>query len=40
MTRDRLYESYASQHGGSGSAGATRIIDRRDIRPPGSAAAR
>jgi 2-polyprenyl-3-methyl-5-hydroxy-6-metoxy-1,4-benzoquinol methylase len=31
--RDRLYESYASQHGGSGSATATRIIYRRDIRP-------
>ena len=31
--RDRLYESYASQHSGSGSADATRIIYRRDIRP-------
>jgi 2-polyprenyl-3-methyl-5-hydroxy-6-metoxy-1,4-benzoquinol methylase len=31
--RDRLYESYASQHGGAGSVGATRIIYRRDIRP-------
>jgi 2-polyprenyl-3-methyl-5-hydroxy-6-metoxy-1,4-benzoquinol methylase len=31
--RDRMYESYASQHGGPGSADATRIIYRRDIRP-------
>ena len=31
--RDRLYESYASQHSGSGSADATRIIYQRDIRP-------
>jgi len=31
--RDRLYESYASQHSGPGSADATRIIYRRDIRP-------
>jgi 2-polyprenyl-3-methyl-5-hydroxy-6-metoxy-1,4-benzoquinol methylase len=31
--RDRLYESYASQHGGTGSADATRLIYRRDIRP-------
>jgi 2-polyprenyl-3-methyl-5-hydroxy-6-metoxy-1,4-benzoquinol methylase len=31
--RNRLYESYASQHSGAGSAGATRIIYRRDIHP-------
>src|ERR1700722_5950943 len=31
--RDRLYESYASQHSGTGSADATRLIYRRDIRP-------
>jgi SAM-dependent methyltransferase len=31
--RDRLYESYASQHSGSGGVGATRVIYRRDIRP-------
>jgi SAM-dependent methyltransferase len=31
--RDRLYESYASQHSGEGSAAATRISYRRDIRP-------
>jgi SAM-dependent methyltransferase len=31
--RDRLYESYASQHSGRGSADATRVIYRRDIRP-------
>jgi 2-polyprenyl-3-methyl-5-hydroxy-6-metoxy-1,4-benzoquinol methylase len=31
--RDRLYESYASQHSGAGSADATRLIYRRDIRP-------
>ena len=31
--RDRLYESYASQHSGPASAGATRVIYRRDIRP-------
>jgi SAM-dependent methyltransferase len=31
--RDRLYEAYASQHAGRGSAHATRIIYRRDIRP-------
>jgi SAM-dependent methyltransferase len=31
--RDRLYESYASQHSGAGSAGATQVIYRRDIRP-------
>ncbi len=31
--RDRLYESYASQHSGQGSAGATRLIYERDIRP-------
>jgi 2-polyprenyl-3-methyl-5-hydroxy-6-metoxy-1,4-benzoquinol methylase len=31
--RDRLYESYASQHSGPGSVDATRIIYRRDIRP-------
>jgi 2-polyprenyl-3-methyl-5-hydroxy-6-metoxy-1,4-benzoquinol methylase len=38
--RDRLYQSYASQHSGPGSAGATRVIYRRDIRsllPPPSA---
>jgi len=31
--RDRLYESYASQHSGAGSAGATRVVYRHDIRP-------
>jgi 2-polyprenyl-3-methyl-5-hydroxy-6-metoxy-1,4-benzoquinol methylase len=31
--RDRLYESYATQHSGSGSADATGVIYRRDIRP-------
>jgi SAM-dependent methyltransferase len=31
--RDRLYESYASQHSGQGSVSATRLIYRRDIRP-------
>jgi 2-polyprenyl-3-methyl-5-hydroxy-6-metoxy-1,4-benzoquinol methylase len=31
--RGRLYESYASQHSGPGSAEATRLIYRRDIRP-------
>ncbi len=31
--RDRLYESYASQHSGQGSGDATAIIYRRDIRP-------
>jgi SAM-dependent methyltransferase len=31
--RDRLYESYASQHSGHGSADATGIGYRRDIRP-------
>jgi 2-polyprenyl-3-methyl-5-hydroxy-6-metoxy-1,4-benzoquinol methylase len=31
--RDRLYESYASQHSGAGSADATRLVYRRDIRP-------
>lgn len=31
--RDRLYGAYASQHAGHGSAHATRIIYRRDIRP-------
>jgi len=31
--RGRLYESYASQHAGAGSADATRVIYRRDIRP-------
>jgi predicted TPR repeat methyltransferase len=31
--RDRLYESYASEHSGRGSAEATRIVYRRDIRP-------
>jgi hypothetical protein len=31
--RDRLYESYASQHSGTGSADSTRLNYRRDIRP-------
>lgn len=31
--RDRLYESYASQHSGTGSAAATRLVYLRDIRP-------
>ena len=31
--RDRLYESYASQHSGTGSADATRVVYQRDIRP-------
>jgi SAM-dependent methyltransferase len=31
--RDRLYGSYVSQHSGPGSADATRVIYRRDIRP-------
>jgi len=31
--RDRLYKSYASQHSGLGSAEATAITYRRDIRP-------
>jgi 2-polyprenyl-3-methyl-5-hydroxy-6-metoxy-1,4-benzoquinol methylase len=31
--RDRLYQSYASQHSGEGSADATRLAYRRDIRP-------
>lgn len=31
--RARLYEAYASQHAGHGSARATRIIYRRDISP-------
>ena len=31
--RDRLYESYVSQHSGASSADATRLIYRRDIRP-------
>lgn len=31
--RARLYESYASQHSGPGSAEATGIIYKRDIRP-------
>jgi 2-polyprenyl-3-methyl-5-hydroxy-6-metoxy-1,4-benzoquinol methylase len=31
--RDRLYQAYASQHAGNGSAHATRIIYQRDIRP-------
>jgi hypothetical protein len=31
--RDRLYEPYASQHSGAGSADSTRLIYRRDIRP-------
>jgi SAM-dependent methyltransferase len=38
--RDRLYESYATQHSGAVSADATRLVYRRDIRsllPPPSA---
>jgi 2-polyprenyl-3-methyl-5-hydroxy-6-metoxy-1,4-benzoquinol methylase len=31
--RDRLYESYASQHSGEGSAEATQVTYRRNIRP-------
>jgi 2-polyprenyl-3-methyl-5-hydroxy-6-metoxy-1,4-benzoquinol methylase len=31
--RDRLYESYATQHSGTGSVDATRLIYLRDIRP-------
>jgi 2-polyprenyl-3-methyl-5-hydroxy-6-metoxy-1,4-benzoquinol methylase len=31
--RDRLYESYATQHSGTGSADASGVIYRRDIRP-------
>ncbi len=31
--RDRLYESYASQHSGTGCVSATRVSYRRDIRP-------
>lgn len=31
--RDRLYEAYASQHSGEGSADATQLVYRRDIRP-------
>jgi hypothetical protein len=31
--RDRLYESYASQRGGTDSAKSTRLIYRRDIQP-------
>jgi 2-polyprenyl-3-methyl-5-hydroxy-6-metoxy-1,4-benzoquinol methylase len=31
--RNRLYESYASQHAGQASAAAVRLIYRRDIRP-------
>jgi 2-polyprenyl-3-methyl-5-hydroxy-6-metoxy-1,4-benzoquinol methylase len=31
--RGRLYGSYVSQHSGPGSADATRVIYRRDIRP-------
>jgi 2-polyprenyl-3-methyl-5-hydroxy-6-metoxy-1,4-benzoquinol methylase len=31
--RNRLYKSYASQHSGAGSASATRVVYRRDIRP-------
>jgi 2-polyprenyl-3-methyl-5-hydroxy-6-metoxy-1,4-benzoquinol methylase len=31
--RSRLYESYATQHSGPGSADATGVIYRRDIRP-------
>jgi 2-polyprenyl-3-methyl-5-hydroxy-6-metoxy-1,4-benzoquinol methylase len=31
--RGRLYESYATQHSGPGSADATKVIYRRDIRP-------
>jgi len=31
--RDRLYEAYASQHAGTGDAGAAALVYRRDIRP-------
>jgi 2-polyprenyl-3-methyl-5-hydroxy-6-metoxy-1,4-benzoquinol methylase len=31
--RDRLYESYATTHSGPGSAGATGLAYRRDLRP-------
>lgn len=31
--RRRLYESYATQHSGPGSAAVTRLVYRRDIRP-------
>jgi 2-polyprenyl-3-methyl-5-hydroxy-6-metoxy-1,4-benzoquinol methylase len=31
--RDRLYESYATQHSGPGSEDATGVIYRRDLRP-------
>ena len=31
--RDRLYQSYVSQHSGIGSADATRLTYQRDIRP-------
>src|SRR3984957_4827495 len=31
--RDRLYESYATQHSGTGSVRPTRVIYRRDTRP-------
>lgn len=31
--RERLYESYATEHSGSGSASATGLSYRRDIRP-------
>jgi SAM-dependent methyltransferase len=31
--RERLYESYASQHAGYGSGHSTALIYRRDIRP-------
>ena len=33
VLRDRLYESYVSQHSGMGSGDATWLIYRRDIRP-------
>lgn len=37
--RQRLYESYASTHAGTGDAVAARVLYRRDIRPrpPGAA---
>ena len=31
--RDRLYKSYVSQHSGTSSADATRLMYQRDIRP-------
>ena len=31
--RDRLYKSYVSQHSGTSSGDATRLIYQRDIRP-------